>query len=77
MLSNDNNINVTAASATCLGKLARGSAEIFKHNAPSVILYCLTRMKDTKPVIKNACTECLDSAYLTTVISILTLPYSL
>jgi hypothetical protein len=67
MLSKDNNINVAACAAQLLAKVAIGAPSIFKPAASSVILICLTRMKDVKPVIKNACSECLDAAYSATV----------
>jgi hypothetical protein len=66
ILSKDANINVAATAAQTLGKLASGSPEMFKRNAPNVALLCFTRMKDVKPVIKNACIDCLDSVYSTT-----------
>jgi hypothetical protein len=72
-LSKDNNINVVAAAALALSKIALGASNTFKHFASSTILICLTRAKDVKPLIKNACSECLDSVYSTTVIFLLIL----
>ncbi|KAI6191233.1 Cytoskeleton-associated protein 5 [Aphelenchoides bicaudatus] len=69
VFANDSNINVAACIALAFAKIAYGAADIFKHNAPSIILLCLNRSKDVKPVIKNACSECLDSAYSATTFS--------
>lgn len=60
---------MASSSAQLLAKLASGAPTVFKSVAPSIIQACLTRMKDTKPIIKNACSECLDAAYSSTVFS--------
>jgi hypothetical protein len=67
VLSKDNNINVTAAAATLLSKVALGAPNVFKPFASSTIAICLTRSKEVKPLVKNSCSECLDSVYATTV----------
>lgn len=50
-----------------LSKIACGAPKVYKSSASSTILTCLTRMKDVKPIIKNACAECLDASYSATV----------
>jgi cytoskeleton-associated protein 5 len=67
ILGSDSNINVAAVAATCLSKIAYGASELFKPYASAVILTCLTRSKDVKPIIKNACSDCLDMVYAETV----------
>ncbi|KAI6243739.1 HEAT repeat protein [Aphelenchoides fujianensis] len=66
ILKADSNINVAAAAAAALARLARGLGGGFRPFAASVLTTALMRLKEVKPVLRDPCVECLDACYAST-----------